>query len=381
MSKAANRALKITGSFRGITGHDRLVRAFVRELHSRGLSIELRDLPQWSPAKLPENARDQWYEALQKPVAADLHLFFCMPHQVPADVSDRSINYTMFEADRIPQTWVEAAKRQSRIVVPVRSCRDAWISSGVPAEKVQVCSMGVDNDSFRPDVPQMKIATRDGCNAKDFSVRFLTVCDAIPRKNLKGLLRAWLTSTNKTDDAALILKPGFFAKAAHQRLMSEIYDLERTIGKKLSDAAQVFWVTGAMADDAIPSLFTAATHYLSASFGEGFDMPMVEAGASGLQLIAPKHSAYLDYLNDDLAYLVPAKPAAASVPDDPAMQRLFEGAQWWQPDESELCATIDGIIKKRLPPKEGAREALEHLTWKRAAEKLERLLFEEELDR
>ena len=45
-------------------------------------------------------------------------------------------------------------------------------------------------------------------------------------------------------------------------------------------------------DAELPSLYAAATHYVSLSHGEGWDMPLCEAAASGLAVIAPRHTAY-----------------------------------------------------------------------------------------
>jgi hypothetical protein len=51
----------------------------------------------------------------------------------------------------------------------------------------------------------------------------------------------------------------------------------------------------------MPGLFAAASHYWSMSHGEGRDQPMIEAAASGLRLIVPRHTAYLEYLDADVA--------------------------------------------------------------------------------
>jgi hypothetical protein len=51
----------------------------------------------------------------------------------------------------------------------------------------------------------------------------------------------------------------------------------------------------------MPGLFAAASHYWSMSHGEGWDQPMIEAAASGLRLIVPRHTAYLEYLDADVA--------------------------------------------------------------------------------
>src|SRR5262249_27419237 len=68
--------------------------------------------------------------------------------------------------------------------------------------------------------------------------------------------------------------------------------------------------------------------------------PMVEAGASGLRLIAPAHSGYLAYLDSSVARLLPARQIPAHIEGDESLARLLAGADWWEPDEG---AAIDAI--------------------------------------
>lgn len=365
-------ALEITGSYKGMTGHDHHTRSIVRALHAAGVEIKLNDLPQWSPAKLPTSLQDSFFDQFDRPIAAAAHVYFCMPHQVTPS-SAPVVNYTMFEADRIPRLWVELGKKHDAIVVPANSCRQAWIDSGVPSEKVHVVPLGVDSSLFTPGVAPIEICSADGRAASQFRVRFLNCSDAIERKNLLGLLQAWLLATNADDDALLILKPGFYSPGARSRFWMRINELERTAGKNLSDAAPITWIGETYAPQDMPALYASATHYISASRGEGFDLAMVEAGVSGLQLIAPRHSAYLDYLNEDIAHLIPVRTVDAHLPDDAATGELFAGAHWWEPDLEQLGKTIRAVIDCTIQARNSARGALSQLSWPRTASQLERL--------
>jgi glycosyltransferase involved in cell wall biosynthesis len=371
-----SRVLEVTGSFRGVTGHDHHTRSIVRALAQRGVGIHLNDFPNWSPAKLPANMRDPWFEQLRRTEVPQVHLLFCMPHQVPTDLKQRKINYTMFEADRIPAQWVERSRQHDLTVVPVDSCRRAWIDSGVPEDKVALCPLGVDADAFAPG--RMPAAPSDPTkpNPGNYKVRFLNISDMIDRKNVFGLLRAWLTATDASDDAALILKPGFSDRGAKERFLHRLHELETAVGKSFKDAAYICWLSAVIPPPAMPSLYASATHYLSVSRGEGFDLPMVEAGVSGLQLIAPRHSAYLDYLNDDIAHLISAVPTPARWTDDPGRERMFANANWWEPNHEEICATIRAIIDGKTQPKQSARASLMRMSWAATAERLEQILFE-----
>ncbi len=58
---------------------------------------------------------------------------------------------------------------------------------------------------------------------------------------------------------------------------------------------------------------------------------MATAGALGLGLIAPRHTAYVDYLHDGIAHLIPARTAPARRPYADEPWAPFHGLDWWQP--------------------------------------------------
>ena len=62
----------------------------------------------WS-TDVPEAWRDELCEGLDEPVDADTALHFVMPPQLQPHRQRRNVNYTMFEADRIPPAWAAAA--------------------------------------------------------------------------------------------------------------------------------------------------------------------------------------------------------------------------------------------------------------------------------
>lgn len=367
-------SIVISGSYKGASGHDHHNRSIVRELHKRGLTIELRDLPNWTPVKLPSDQQDRWFDQFGSPVKANVHLHFCMPHQVEISQGMRNVNFTMFEADRIPSAWKQESIKHDLVVVPVESCKRAWVASGVREEKIAVCPLGVDAEMFRPGIDALPIRDAEGRCLSQFSNRFLNVSDAIERKNLHGLLHAWLIATKKSDDAALLMKVSFSQPGARSRFFLGLQRLEATIGKTVEEAAPIFWITDILAPHVMPSVYGSATHYISMSRGEGFDMPMVEAGVSGLQLIAPRHSAYLDYLHNGIAHLISACEQEAVIRDDPGAARLFEGACWWEPDLNEASEIICNVVNAKAPKRQLARASLSKLSWVNTAQRIEELV-------
>ena len=131
-SSPARAALVVRGPYRGAGGHDHHVREFVRHLARRGIRQQLVDVPEWGSAALPPECRDPWFDTLGRPVRARATLHFCMPHQVRPARGRLNVNYTMFEADRIPEGWVRHNLTHDLVIVPTASSRDAWIDQRVP---------------------------------------------------------------------------------------------------------------------------------------------------------------------------------------------------------------------------------------------------------
>ena len=374
------RSLAIRGPFRGPTGYDQCVRGFARELHGQGVALEMRDMPEWSPAKLPAAAQDPLFSSLERPVdGIRTALQFCTPLQALPYAGKIDVNFTMFEASRVPAAWIAESRRRDLLIVPTESSRSAWLQSGMPAHRIRICPLGVAPALFSGTAEPLPLRISDGRPISAYRVRFLNISEFCTRKNLMGLLQAWIEGTSKSDDAVLIVKIGCYNSGSWDRFARQIEILEQRIGKDLSDAAPVAFLRGVIADAGMPGLYAAATHYISLSFGEGWDLPMTEAAASGLKLIAPAHSAYLAYLNSTVAVMIPSREIPAHDPDDPAVNELFRGANWWEPDRRCAVEALRAAIENRDSHVGSARRwILDGFTWAQAARRLTAVLDERE---
>ena len=357
-------ALKVQGPFRGISGHDRHTREFVKALHRLGVAIQLVDHPGWGSNRLAEP--DPLLEGLTEPVGASVFLRFGMPHQLLVEPGLANVNYTMFEADRIHPSWVAQAKAYDRVIVPNEFCRRLWVRSGAPRSRLRVCPLGLDTELFRSPAEPLPLVTASGRPAASYRTRFLRIAEVNLRKNHAGLLRVWQRATAPGDDAILVLK-----------LATDDEGLERFRRGLPGDAAPVLLTNERFSDDDLPRLYATATHYVSLSFGEAWDLTMVEAAASGLELLAPWHSAYRGYLDHDTAHLVAAQEVPTDLPPADDNSVLFRNARWWKPDEDQAVEVVRGIVRGTAPPKPPPRERiLESFGWDAAARRLLELLSE-----
>jgi glycosyltransferase involved in cell wall biosynthesis len=249
----------------------------------------------------------------------------------------------------------------------------------MPAQHLRLCPLGINPSLFRITVPALALYGEHGELLNQYRVRFLNVSELRPRKNLLGLLRAWIKATSPEDDAVLIIKLGCYEPGSLELFRDKLNGLEENIGKTLDQAAPVHFLDEIFPDADMPRLYAAATHYISLSLGEGWDQPMVEAAASDLKLIAPHHSAYPTYLDTTVAHLISSREAPIVLKDGGTSGTRFQYAHWWEPDEDEAIHCIRLAIEGGDWGKASARSRiLGQFTWEKATQCLIELLSEVE---
>src|SRR5260221_287886 len=371
-------SIEVVGPFKGITGYDRHTREFVRQFLRQGVRVQLTNLAGWS-LELPPQMREVCFDQLSTPVNADTVLHFTMPSLVQPRPAKRNVNYTMFEADRIPVDWAIHAAANDFIIVPTVSSLQAWLTAGVPETKVRLCPLGVDGDFFSESAEPLALTGPEGNPVLSYRYRFLNVSELRPRKNHLGLLRAWIHATTAEDNAILIVKlTGFDCQTLYQ-FQVDLKQMQSKLGRFLADAAPVLFLVDIFSEEQMRSLYQTATHYISISKCEGWELVMMEAAASGLHLIGPTTSAYASYLHEEDAELIPA--SLVPVVFESPMRRedliFFDGAFWCEPDEDTSVEIIQRIIRSDSQTKILPRERIiTEYSWANAARRLIQLVEE-----
>jgi hypothetical protein len=370
-------SLEVIGPFKGSSGYDRHTREFVREFVRQGVRVRLEHLAGWS-IDLPAELRETWFDSLSAPVEADTVLHFTMPNHARPRPGKRNVNYTMFEADRIPQQWVECARPHVLIVLPTESSFNAWARSGVPEERLRICPLGVDGSFFSAPAEPLPLTTRDGRPLSCYRTCFLNVAELRPRKNHLGLMRAWIRGTKRDDDAVLLLKVSVFQPGVLAQFQSDVATMQQQLGRSLAEAAPVVVLAETLTNEMMRSLYATATHYISMSRGEGWDQSMMEAAAAKLQLVAPRHTAYLTYLSDQETHLIPAPLQPVRFEGRLGMEDhiFFDGLRWWEPDEDAAVDIIRSIVGRTAELKTSPQaRIIRDYTWAKAAARLIELVL------
>ena len=368
-ASAASGGFVMRGAFTSHTGYGHFCRRLIERLRRDGVPLQAIGI--LGPDSWPE-------ESLDRPVPARAVVNCLIPLATERVPGLATVTFSMFEGTCIPPAWRRQSALSDLVLVPTLSSRLAWEAAGFPAERLRLCPLGVDPEDAAAgkDAAVPTLVDPNGRLVSSYRHRFLNISDFIARKNILGLLRVWLRSTAPSDDAVLILKLGKGGDAAMRAELGALLRLaEEGAGKRLAQAAPINLIDRPLSDAAMTGLYRAATHYWSLSHGEGWDLPMSKAGAMGLTLVAPRHSAYVDYLDDTIAHMIPATVGPALMPGG-GYYPPFHGLDWWTPDEEAASDILRHIIRGDGAPKSARARLLERFTWQGSASRLLAILDE-----
>jgi len=269
------------------------------------------------------------------------------------------IGYTMLEVDGIPENWVLQANAMDEIWVPSHFNKRTFVESGVHVP-VHVMPLGVNFDYFNPRIRGFRPSPR---------YTFLSVFEWGERKAPEILLRAYHRAFDCDDEVLLLLKIRNTDPGVNVRRQIQALNLPEQGPPVAILHNQDFPV------HQLGALYRSADCFVLPTRGEGWGLPILEAMACGLPVVATDWSAQTEFMNEDNTYPLHVKkliPAKAKCP-------YYEGFRWAQPDEEHLVYLLRYVYEHREEAADkGARaskDAETRWTWRHAAERIrERLL-------
>ena len=268
--------------------------------------------------------------SLPEDFRADVSLQITVPNEFKI-YSPINIGYTAgVETDRVDDSWVFSANLMDGLIVPSEHSKRSFLNASSEKIELQVSPRVIgfpytppgqlDNPHFAELQPRLA------------KYNFLSVAQISPRKNIYNLIKWFLNHLGEREDVSLTLK-------LHKNNCSTIdrFDTTSRISGFISEIApnkkcKVNLLHGDLSKQEMLSLYNKGfTHYITTSHGEGFGLPVFEAAASGLVVIAPAWSGQVDFLSstgkDPL--FVPIEHTLDNVKSSAAWPGVInETAQW-----------------------------------------------------
>lgn len=367
--------IQIYSPVKGPTGYEIVARDLIEELDKKNVHVCLEEFKNWGPFEV--TLRKEHHSILGKALenkpfrqpGAITNLNICLPEQVKLQDHMRNVNLTMFEADNIPQNWLDFIRLTDELIVPTDFNQWSFThSNNIPKEKIKVLPIGYNPDRYNEQVEPLALQAGDK-SVLDFPIRFLVVCEITERKNFYGTLQLFYLVAERigVDKCCLLLKVGNYSRNID--LVAKIKEFKDSI---IKDGAirdlpyNVFNYPAILPEEAHPNFIATGTHYLSTSFGEGWDLTAMQAAACGLHVFVPMHSAYQCWLNSDTCTFLPvAKKMRAS--QAPPTGRLYVNSNWYayhMVDSVEIITAnmLDSSVINQKKSK--MREYVKNFAWK-----------------
>jgi len=242
----------------------------------------------------------------------------------------RKILYTMMEtSNHVHQEYAERLNLADEIWTPCTWNRDVFKASRVYPE-IRVMPLGVDTNIYKPGAEPLQFSN----GLKEF--RFLSVFGWSYRKGFDVLLQAYLQEFGPDDDVSLVLSSRFVGtleKSSHDRILGDFNTVKRLVNKTEAQMPHVVLHSAYTPEHRMPKLYASANCFVLISRGEGFGLPYCESGACGIPIIASDHGGQKDFLDEDVAYMVPHFGYYTSRRTDPPFKNMAWISHFYEDQE------------------------------------------------
>lgn len=236
---------------------------------------------------------DPYKETLIGPRAPFLR-FFGPDFQPPGN--RHRINWTLMETD---------GKVHADMVQKVNDCYDElWVCTQWNAQTfkaggvkvpIEIVPLGIDRSIYTPrrrrKMPQCRLisTSRRGLLSSPTGFTFLSVGLPSARKGFNVVADALAIAFNQNSDVDLVI-------ATTHGATSWITNLQQHVAKL---RVRVWTLEGRYSEYEMAQIYAASDAYVSASIGEGWNLPAHEASACGKPVIVPRNSVHPEIFGDE----------------------------------------------------------------------------------
>lgn len=223
------------------------------------------------------------------------------------------IGRSMYETDSVPQNWIHPTAAVDFVWVPSEFNRRTFTAGGVNASKLEVLPELIDLLHFDPNhtIPSPSSGSSfkvTGLTAPEVlpdpgTFNFLSVFKWEDRKDWKTLFTAFYDEFQSNKDVKLYVRSNL-DKENEQDF--ERWRASYLNTRKLSEAdlPKIEFLSRFVPYWKLPKLYKAASAFVTATHGEGWGLPIMEAMSMSLPVIATNWSGITEFATSDTAILL-----------------------------------------------------------------------------
>lgn len=303
---------------------------------------------------------------------ADIDICYTLPRNFRSRFrKDSKVKMAIYnyETDILPEKWVDKIQHLDYVLPSSNFSKEVFVKSGWPEEKCVVVPHGINIAEFDNKHNHNLV--------NDKSFRFLNVSIPHYRKNIDLLVDAYYNAFSEDDDVCLVIKSSFRPPKGRERYRFEcdvIQQIKEVQAKYIKLGKTNLPKLELMEEhlESIIPLYNACDVLVSASSSEGFGLPLLEALAADMLVVAPACTGQLDFLSDKNSLLVDTKVISAG--SKYQYWRPSVGATTYLPHRDALSEQMLNAYKNKEILKEQFNKerlrTINKFTWENAAKQI-----------
>lgn len=295
------------GHYREGTGWATAAQNYILALDSQNVDVVCRAVKLGMPnTNLPERIVELENKSAY---GCDVVIQHILPHHYVA--GDFKSNICIFDSETHNfkrSGWSNYINLMDRAIVPYSGGVSDAYNSGVkiPVSVVPHC---INISKFQERRNELDLGTSD--------FLFLTVGESTPRKNLPALIRAFHSEFDPSEPVNLVIKtnsPNFSEGDLKEEVIGLCNKIKENLRlyPSLSDYKQEIVITQYLQENILLDLYHRCDSFVSTSYGEGFNLPLLDAVGMGKYPICSDTTAHKDLVDYTVGTLVECHPTIVS---------------------------------------------------------------------
>ena len=293
---------------------------------------------------------------------SDISFQIQLPNEWDTTLADFNVGITAgVETDRCSPAWVEYVNKMDLVIVPSSHTKAAFEKTGKVRTKIEIVPEYIQPSILEKKLEPMNLNLKTKFNFLMFGLITGQNAESDRKNTFYGI--KWLCETFANDsDVGIVIKTGMGRMSVMDRNNTENL-LRKVISEVRVGKYPKFYLShGIMTDHEVSSFYRSPDLNVFVSFtrGEGYGLPILEAAASGLPVMATKWSGHMDFLRNIRfsAFDYDLEEIHESRIDE---EIFVSGSKWAQPKEDDVKRRLKKIKNSYQVPLDWAKSGAEVL--------------------